>query len=236
MEFFTYDKKAISDSGAAGAESCLWRRQRSFITPYHPRLGHLPIRQSLRGWARVANGTLVADDGCLLQMSYSNLVPFGGIGTLADYQDLHNNGHYNTYRYTIFLGGFYDDSQSGQTIASIEAQLDGALTFTQQSGLYLLIDNHNTLPSSGNEGCPDWPANVTIWTAIAPRYATDTNVIYQIQNEPDNCSSENYADIATHMNSLYTLIRSLAPNTPIMAWTFENQMRVSLTCFLRHLA
>jgi hypothetical protein len=176
----------------------------------------------VRGWARVANGTLVADDGCLLQMSYSNLVPFGGIGTLAEYQDVHNNGHYNTYRYTIFLGGFYDDSQSGQTIASIEAQLDSAIAFTQQSGLYLLIDNHNTLPSSGNEGCPDWPANVAIWTAIAPRYANDTNVIYQIQNEPDNCGSENYTDIATHMNSLYNLIRSFAPNTPIMAWSFEN--------------
>jgi hypothetical protein len=49
-----YDKEAIFDSGAAGAESCLRRRQRSFIGPYRPRLGHLPIRQS---WPRTRLGT-----------------------------------------------------------------------------------------------------------------------------------------------------------------------------------
>jgi hypothetical protein len=171
----------------------------------------------VRGWAHVANGTLVADDGCLLQMGYSNEGD-----TLSAYMDLHDNGHYNTIRYAIFLGGWYNDSAPGQTVQDIENQLDNVISLAQQTGLYVLIDNHNTLPSPGYEGCPDWPADVKIWTAIAPRYANYSNVIYQIQNEPDWCSAENYSDIAQNEDVLYKLIRSYASNTPILAWTFLN--------------
>jgi hypothetical protein len=175
----------------------------------------------VRGWAHVANGTLVADDGCLLQMSYPSTSAFGPF-SLAGLQDMRDNGHYNTLRDTIFLGGFYNDSIAGNTIQDIENQLDADVATTQQLGLYLLVDNHNTLPSPGNEGCPDWSADGQIWTAIAPRYANYTNVIYQIQNEPDWCSAENYSDIAQNEDALYKLIRSYAPNTPILAWTFLN--------------
>lgn len=121
-----------------------------------------------------------------------------------------------------FLGGWYNDSAPGQTVQDIENQLDNVISLAQQTGLYVLIDNHNTLPSPGNEGCPDWPADVKIWTAIAPRYANYSNVIYQIQNEPDWCSAENYSDIAQNEDVLYKLIRSYASNTPILAWTFLN--------------
>jgi len=173
----------------------------------------------VRGWARVANGTLVADDGCLLQMGYTNQG-----NTLSAYQALHNNGHYNTVRYSIYLGGWYNDSAPGQTITDIENQLDLVISFAQQTGLYVLIDNHNALndPTGYNYGCPNWPAAVTIWTAIAPRYANDTNVMYEIQNEPDWCGTDNYTTIAQNEDSLYKLIRSYAPNTPILAWTFLN--------------
>ena len=173
----------------------------------------------VRGWARVANGTLVADDGCLLQMGYTNQG-----NTLSAYQALHNNGHYNTVRYSIYLGGWYNDSAPGQTITDIENQLDLVISLAQQTGLYVLIDNHNALndPTGNNYGCPDWPAAVTIWTAIAPRYANDTNVMYEIQNEPDWCGTDNYTTIAQNEDSLYKLIRSYAPNTPILAWTFLN--------------
>ena len=181
---------------------------------------------AVRGWAHVANGTLLADDGCLLQMSYPSAPAFATPGTLSDYQNMTNNGHYNTVRYSIFLGCWYDDTCSGagggETIASIESQLDTAIALAQQTGIYILIDNHNTLPSPDNEGCPDWSADNTIWSALAPRYAGYTNVIYQIQNEPDWCGTENYTDIAENEDALYQLIRSAAPNTPIFAWTFLN--------------
>ena len=177
-----------------------------------------------RGWARVSNGTLVADDGCLLQMAYSN-----ERDTLSAYQDLHDNGHYNTIRYAIFLGQWYNDSQPGQSIADIENQLDNVISLAQQTGMYVLVDNHNTLPdpTGSGFGCPDWSADVAIWSAVAPRYANNSNVIYQIQNEPDWCGSENYSDIARNEDQLYQLIRSYAPNTPIFAWTFLNPLWVS---------
>jgi Cellulase (glycosyl hydrolase family 5) len=176
----------------------------------------------VRGWAHVANGTLVADDGCLLQMGYPN-VNFGfGPFALADMQNMRDNGHYNALRDSIFLGSWYNDTVAGKTITDIESQLDADVATTQQLGLYLIVDNHNTLPSPNNQGCPDWSADTTIWTAIAPRYANATNVIYQIQNEPDWCSVENYSDIASNEDRLYQLIRAAAPNTPILAWTFLN--------------
>jgi hypothetical protein len=183
---------------------------------------------AVRGWAHVAAGTMVADDGCLLQISYPSAAPFDSAGTLSEWQDVANNGHYNTVRYSVYLGCWYDDScggaGGGQTIQSIETQLDDAVSLAQQTGMYVLVDNHTTLPDNtgNNWGCPDWNADVTFWTAIAPRYANKANVIYQIQNEPDWCGHENYTDIAQHEDSLYQLIRSYAPRTPIFAWSFLN--------------
>jgi hypothetical protein len=178
----------------------------------------------LRGWPYISNGTIVADDGCPLQIAYSN----EGDSVNA-YQDLHDNGHYNTLRASIFLGQWYDDSQPGQTINDIENQLDNIVNLAQRTGLYVLIDNHNTLPdpTGNNYGCPDWSADAAIWSAIAPRYANASNVIYEIQNEPDWCGSVNYTDIAQQEDYLYKLIRADAPNTPIFAWSFLNPIWVA---------
>jgi hypothetical protein len=143
-----------------------------------------------RGWAHVLNGTLVADDNCLLQMGFpASGLPSQGL-SLAQFQDVYNNGHFNTIRYSIYLGCWYDDTcggaGGGQTITDIENQLDAAVSYANQIGLYILVDNHNTLPdhTGSGYGCPDWSADTTIWTAIAPRYANNTNVIYRFKTSP----------------------------------------------------
>src|SRR5271168_1413993 len=64
---------------------------------------------AVRGRAHVANGTLLADDGCLLRMSYPVEQQAFSPGSVSDYQNLVNNGHYNTVRFTVFIGCFYDD-------------------------------------------------------------------------------------------------------------------------------
>jgi len=64
-----------------------------------------------------------------------------------------------------------------------------------------------------------------VLTAIAPRYKTDTNVIFEIQNEPD---MGGWGGIPEHENSLYQLIRSYAPNTPIIAWSVSTTSGVDI--------
>jgi hypothetical protein len=63
----------------------------------------------------------------------------------------------------------------------------------------------------------DWNLSSTFWTAIAARYKNNTNVIYELHNEP-NAGLSN-ADFASHMQTLYQQVRAAAPNTPILAWS-----------------
>jgi hypothetical protein len=187
---------------------------------YAPASCALGNHGSVRGWAHVANGTLLADDGCLLRGSYPNNNP----AQLSTYQDYRDNGHYNYVRVSAYLGSWYEARSGARSIQDNEHDLDQIIAFALQTGLYVMIDFHNAVPP---QGCPVWGDDYAFWTAVAPRYANYTNVIYQIQNEPDYCSAKNYQDIAQHEDALYRLIRSYAPNTPIAAWTFLNPVWVN---------
>jgi hypothetical protein len=174
----------------------------------------------VRGWAHVANGSLLADDGCLLRMNWLSTAE-----SVSDYQDMLDNGHYNAIRASVFVGGWYGntDPASIMTIPQVIAILDNTISLAQQTGQYVVIDNH----TADANNCQNWDDVTALWTAVAPRYANDTNVVYEIQNEPDFCGTTSYSVIAQHENALYKLIRSYAPNTPILAWTFLNPVWVN---------
>ena len=183
----------------------------------------------VRGWAVVSGLTLVADDGCpLIGEGFDNQLNGCDFSSppLSWWQGAHDQGHNNFFRHSAFYGYWYGDNQDancpsgGLTLAQDEANLDASVANASASGMYLIIDWHNVVantPPSDN-GCPDWTETTNFWTAIAPRYANNTNVIYQIQNEPDNCGWD-VSSVGAQEDSLYQLIRSYAPNTPILLWT-----------------
>src|SRR3984893_553568 len=96
-----------------------------------------------------------------------------------------DNGHYNAIRASVFVGGWYGntDPASIMTIPQVIAILDNTISLAQQTGQYVVIDNH----TADANNCQNWDDVTALWTAVAPRYANDTNVVYEIQNEPDFC-------------------------------------------------
>jgi hypothetical protein len=176
----------------------------------------------VRGRPRISNGTILAEDGCLLRSvedTASNPSPL----PFSYYQPMPTVGHFNALRELAFFGNFLDDTQPGRTLAQIESDVDTWVNYTQQLGMYLLLNVANITQLAGPTYCQDWSADTTLWQALAPRYANTTNVIFQIGSEPDDClSRDNFATIATNMQTLYQTVRGLAPNTPILAWQFLN--------------
>jgi hypothetical protein len=83
-------------------------------------------------------------------------------------------------------------------------------------GMYVIIDYH---PVGGH----DRDDAIAWWTVIAPRYRDRTHVLYELANEPVAWQPADYgaADVAFE-EELYQLIRSSAPDTHIIVWTFAN--------------
>jgi Cellulase (glycosyl hydrolase family 5) len=191
----------------------------------------------VRNWAHVANGTLIADDGCPLNNAaasanspngpgWINSEPWGVPFSLSFYQDLVSTGHFNgvtvygpiDYTDECEQGApdpFYDTNGSSAA-AHAETYFDAAVSYAQQTGMYVMLTPYICGP-------PDTPTATTLlqnwWTVIAPRYANDTNVIYQIDNEPDYWSYGG-GGLGPFEDAGYNTIRQYAPNTPIIAWTY----------------
>jgi hypothetical protein len=59
---------------------------------------------------------------------------------------------------------------------------------------------------------------VAFWQWFAPLYKDNTNVIYELRNEPNDLSVC-VNNIPEYFNTLYSTVRPLAPNTPLVAIT-----------------
>jgi len=168
---------------------------------------------AVRGRPQITpGGTIVAEDGCILRGVAAHPFPFDPYQSYWSdinwWQNLHDIGHFNIVRVGAWLGTFTDIGFGPTTyqmdIPTLEGVLDTMISNAAQAGMYVMIDEHST------DSPTNWEKNRQFWTALAPRYANNTNVIYELKNEPD--PSDDVSDEATS----YNLIRSLAPSTPII--------------------
>ena len=168
----------------------------------------------VRGRAHVAHGTLVADDGCIIRAASLYIKNYDPTTDPSWWRAAHDIGHFNGVRAMAYI----DNWMGGccfMDLQTLENRLDATITNAKQTGMYVIIDNH----SAGGRSVPtDWNLNTQFWTAIAARYANDTNVVYEIINEPEVSPGQE--------NSAFQLIRSLAPQTPVIAWSFESITKV----------
>jgi hypothetical protein len=153
----------------------------------------------------------------------------GDTSVLADWQNYVSAGHFNLHRASIGLECGYQavggltTAQINAALVNIETYLDHIVSLAQQSGVYIMIEEHDAM--SG--GCVIWADTTALWQGtgtqqgIAARYANDTNVFYQIQNEPDygSCAASQYSVIEPNEQAIYNIIRAVAPNTPVLVWT-----------------
>jgi Cellulase (glycosyl hydrolase family 5) len=182
----------------------------------------------IRGRPKVVNGTLVADDGCLLRTASGVNTPSGaqneGCGpssfNLSDWQAAVSTGHYNTDREGSYINGYDGDPTScPRTLDEQLSWLSTFQSFAAQTGMYLMITGWTTLDGSCSA---DWTTEEqTFWPAVAQQFGGYTNVIFELQNEPDACG-DSYSDIVTQETRLYQIIRQYAPNTPIVFYSLAN--------------
>jgi len=163
----------------------------------------------VRGRPHIANGTLVADDGCMLRGS-------AAFQDLAGFQASRDNGHYNIMRDAAFIGCWYGryPCSPEHTLQDNLNEIDQGLALAGQTGMYYMI----TYFSGPTDN--EWANTRTFWQTVAARYANNTNVIYELHNEVD-FYSEPYTNIGADETSMFQLMRSLAPNTPIVTYSLE---------------
>ena len=100
-------------------------------------------------------------------------------------------------------------------------KIDAAVRLTKELGLYYIMTIGND-PGKHNKA---WALD--FWKFYAPRYADEPHVIYEIHNEPVKWGPPYSSDKANptgavEMNAeCWKLIRSLAPKTPILVFSYS---------------
>lgn len=102
------------------------------------------------------------------------------------------------------------------------SRIDQMVQMTRDAGLYLII----TIGNGANNGNYNYNYVVDFWNLYAPRYANETHVLYEIQNEPVAWGPP-YSDPganppgAINMEAAaYNIIRSHAPDTPVLLFSY----------------
>ena len=166
-----------------------------------------------RGRVRVGKGTVLADDGSLLRMVHGyvhdHFLPY--YTDVQWWRAMRDVGHFNTVRVMAFLGSWPKSTQV-MDLKTLLPRLDGMVDLAAGEGLYLLIDNHSEC--CGNQ---DVPNDTAFWEAVAPRYKDRTHVFYELKNEPWQ-----YSGLPEYVQTMYRVMRPLAPETHIIVWTIEN--------------
>ncbi|HOM76627.1 MAG TPA: carbohydrate-binding protein, partial [Anaerohalosphaeraceae bacterium] len=101
------------------------------------------------------------------------------------------------------------------------ARIDSIVQSTRNLGLYLIL----TIGNGANNGNYNRSYVEDFWRYYAPRYANETHVLFEIQNEPVAWGPP----YLTHTNppgavdmeiSAYNIIRSYAPDTPVLLFSY----------------
>ncbi len=94
--------------------------------------------------------------------------------------------------------------------------MDEAVELARVLGMYIVVDYHS-LGGYDEADAIDW------WGEIAPRYADETHVLYEVANEPVQWAPVDYtADDVAFQESMHAQLLALAPDTHQILWTFSH--------------
>jgi hypothetical protein len=177
----------------------------------------------VRNRPRITNRTILSDKGTLLRAvhMHTNVPPDNFAARWYTdvnwWHNIYNVGHFNAVRAAAYIGPWFG-SGPVMDIPTLQSQLDIFVANASQSGTYVIICNFSG--GTPNNDPIDWSVASKLWDGIASRYANNTNVIYELQNEPD--FGIDSASLAANEQALYQQVRAAAPNTPILCWSFSN--------------
>lgn len=150
-----------------------------------------------------ANTTFVADNGNLLRGAIIS-TETGSFPSISHLQAIKNLGLNAVHCYA-------ERSDYGYAAGAQAAAVDAAVQRTRDNGLYLII----TVGSGG----VNRDFNTAFWRFYAPRYANETHVLYEIQNEPTGGAPSSAAVIEMELAN-YAIIRTAAPDTPVLLMSY----------------
>jgi len=161
--------------------------------------------------------TFVADNGNLLRGPFAS-TEWGAPPPLSAIQSIKNLGANAIHLYGEVFDPDYVSGVPGSGAAPGYAvsRIDQMVQMTRDEGLYLVL----TIGNGGNNGSFNYDYVMDFWGFYADRYKDETHVIFEIQNEPHAWSAP-YPQAALDMEAdAYSLIRSLAPDTPVLLFSF----------------
>ncbi len=167
-----------------------------------------------------AGTTFVADNGQLLRGPFTS----SEWGSPAPYQEIANMKNYGFNSVHIY-GECFDKNypNPGSTAPGYAAsRIDSVVQATRSLGMYVVL----TIGNGANNGDYNRQYVVDFWDFYAERYADETHVVFEIQNEPVAWGPP-YSDSgatppgAVEMEvEVYQTIRSHAPDTPVLIFSY----------------
>ena len=167
---------------------------------------------------RAQDGTMVTPNGVILRGSNISIglraQPTPPITQLSAHLSFRQTGA-NYVRSAVLL------SQASMTLEDQLPRLDAAVDAAGRAGNILMINN------SLSPGSYSVTELQQFWTAVAPRYKHHKHLIYEMPNEPVKGapwgSATSWNDsVLNDLLGVYTIMRTAAPDTPIVVFNSAN--------------
>ncbi len=176
--------------------------------------------QRSRPRLNAARTTFVADDGQDLRGPYTS-TEWTSATSWQNIANMKNLGFNAVHLYAESFDMNYPNAGSTAPGYSM-ANVDAIVAETRTNGLYLII----TIGNGANNGNYNAAYITNFWNLYSARYANETHVLFEIQNEPVAWGPPYSSPTATPPGGLdmevaaYRAIRANAPNTPVLLFTY----------------
>ena len=166
-----------------------------------------------------ARTTFVADNGQDLRGPFTSTEWTGAVPA-QNIANIKNLGFNAVHLYAEDFNTNYPASGSAPGYSA--ANVDAIVAATRTNGLYLII----TIGNGAYNGDYNAAYITNFWKFYAPRYANETHVLFEIQNEPVAWGPPYSSANATPPGAInmevaaYQVIRQYAPNTPVLLFTY----------------
>ena len=168
-----------------------------------------------RPYINAEGTTFVADNGNRLRGPFAS-TEWGNPPAAADIESIKEIGCNAVHLYAECFD--IDYPADGSTAPGYSmSRIDDMVEMTRDAGLYLIM----TIGNGANNGDYNYDYVMDFWSLYADRYKDETHVIYEIQNEPHAWSAPYPADALQMEADSYNLIRSVAPDSPILLFSFS---------------
>jgi hypothetical protein len=170
----------------------------------------------------------------------------GETRNVAYYRRLRDRYHLNTIRLLVYRDIRKKYPENWYITEEVLPVIKSAVLITQQLNMYLIIDYHPVPPGRDNWSTQSPLRNDTylpphfsnfaedsraFWASVAPLYKNKTHVLYELHNEPNHWDARGPnrfdQDAVNYTEELNNYVRSLAPKTHFILWSFPGRTKAS---------